>query len=85
MASRIGFIGLGNMGAHMARNLIKNGKQLVVYDSLPSAMDALKVLFRSACALTQTSTMYAGRRRAHGVVAGRCGRSMHNHRNNVAV
>lgn len=28
----IGFIGLGNMGAHMARNLIKNGHQLIVYD-----------------------------------------------------
>jgi 3-hydroxyisobutyrate dehydrogenase-like beta-hydroxyacid dehydrogenase len=29
----IGFIGLGNMGAHMARNLMKNGHQLVVYDT----------------------------------------------------
>jgi hypothetical protein len=28
----IGFIGLGNMGAHMARNLIKKGHQLVVFD-----------------------------------------------------
>lgn len=28
----IGFIGLGNMGAHMARNLIKKGHELVVYD-----------------------------------------------------
>jgi len=28
----IGFIGLGNMGAHMARNLIKKGHQLNVYD-----------------------------------------------------
>lgn len=28
----IGFIGLGNMGHHMARNLIKKGHQLVVYD-----------------------------------------------------
>jgi 3-hydroxyisobutyrate dehydrogenase-like beta-hydroxyacid dehydrogenase len=28
----IGFVGLGNMGAHMARNLIKKGHQLVVYD-----------------------------------------------------
>ena len=28
----IGFIGLGNMGAHMARNLIKKGHQLIVYD-----------------------------------------------------
>ena len=28
----IGFIGLGNMGAHMARNLIKRGHELIVYD-----------------------------------------------------
>ena len=28
----IGFIGLGNMGAHMARNLIKKGHELIVYD-----------------------------------------------------
>jgi len=28
----IGFIGLGNMGAHMARNLIKAGHSLKVYD-----------------------------------------------------
>ncbi len=30
--SSIGFIGLGNMGAHMARNLIKAGHDLKVYD-----------------------------------------------------
>ena len=28
----IGFIGLGNMGAHMARNLIKAGHSLKVFD-----------------------------------------------------
>ena len=28
----IGFIGLGNMGAHMARNLIKKGHELVIFD-----------------------------------------------------
>lgn len=39
----IGFIGLGNMGAHMARNLLKNGKKLVVYDVVPSAVEQLKV------------------------------------------
>jgi 3-hydroxyisobutyrate dehydrogenase len=30
--AKIGFIGLGNMGAHMARNLIKAGHDLKVYD-----------------------------------------------------
>lgn len=28
----VGFIGLGNMGAHMARNLLKNNHQVIVYD-----------------------------------------------------
>jgi len=30
--SRIGFIGLGNMGAHMARNLMKQGHPVTCYD-----------------------------------------------------
>uniref|UniRef100_A0A1I7ZIL9 3-hydroxyisobutyrate dehydrogenase n=1 Tax=Steinernema glaseri TaxID=37863 RepID=A0A1I7ZIL9_9BILA len=38
MTSLVGFIGLGNMGSHMARNLIKNGVKLVVYD-----VDAVRV------------------------------------------
>ena len=29
---RLGFVGLGHMGGHMARSLLKKGKQLVVYD-----------------------------------------------------
>jgi 3-hydroxyisobutyrate dehydrogenase-like beta-hydroxyacid dehydrogenase len=29
---KVGFIGLGNMGILMARNLVKNGENLVVYD-----------------------------------------------------
>ena len=35
--SRIGFIGLGTMGRHMAANLIKSGFQLSVYDVVPEA------------------------------------------------
>jgi 3-hydroxyisobutyrate dehydrogenase len=35
----IGFIGLGNMGAHMARNLLAAGHQLTVYDVAPQAVD----------------------------------------------
>ena len=34
----IGFIGLGNMGAHMARNLIKAGHTLKVFDLNEEAM-----------------------------------------------
>jgi lactate dehydrogenase-like 2-hydroxyacid dehydrogenase len=40
-AAKIGFIGLGNMGAHMARNLIKAGHQLVVFDLSADATNAL--------------------------------------------
>lgn len=38
---KIGFIGLGNMGNPMARNLLKAGHQLVVYDIIPSAVEKL--------------------------------------------
>ncbi len=38
----IGFIGLGNMGAHMARNLLKAGHSVVVYDLNQAAIDSLK-------------------------------------------
>ncbi|MBB4789494.1 NAD(P)-dependent oxidoreductase [Streptomyces nodosus] len=34
---RIGFIGLGNMGRHMARHLIQAGHQVTVHDSRPEA------------------------------------------------
>lgn len=37
----IGFIGLGNMGAHMARNLIKKGHELIVYDVNKSVVSDL--------------------------------------------
>ena len=30
--SKIGFIGLGNMGLHMAKNLIKNGHEVYGFD-----------------------------------------------------
>lgn len=36
----IGFIGLGNMGLPMARNLLKAGHRLVGYDVVPSALEA---------------------------------------------
>jgi len=38
---KITFIGLGNMGAPMARNLLKAGHGLVVYDLVPAAVAAL--------------------------------------------
>ena len=39
MAS-IGFIGLGNMGGPMARNLLKAGHKLTVFDLAPKALEA---------------------------------------------
>ncbi|KAL8113315.1 hypothetical protein AgCh_020576 [Apium graveolens] len=38
LLQRIGFIGLGNMGARMANNLIKEGYDVAVHDVNPSAM-----------------------------------------------
>ncbi|KAI5741443.1 hypothetical protein M8J76_013642 [Diaphorina citri] len=39
--SQIGFIGLGNMGSHMARNLLKNGHDVIVYDKNTDASQTL--------------------------------------------
>jgi UDP-N-acetylmuramoylalanine-D-glutamate ligase len=41
-AQKVGFIGLGNMGAHMARNLLKKGYPVVVYDLNGDAVNSLK-------------------------------------------
>lgn len=40
--SRIGFVGLGNMGGHMARNLVAAGHQLKVFDLVPDLMAAVE-------------------------------------------
>ena len=40
--STVGFIGLGNMGAPMARNLVKAGKQVIVYDVSESSVSSLQ-------------------------------------------
>jgi len=39
---KIGFIGLGKMGAPMAHNLIKAGNEVTVYDVMPEAVAAMK-------------------------------------------
>ncbi len=36
----VGFVGLGNMGAPMANNLISKGHKLVVFDLVKPAVDA---------------------------------------------
>ncbi|SDC20745.1 3-hydroxyisobutyrate dehydrogenase [Belnapia rosea] len=39
--ARIGFVGLGNMGGPMARNLLKAGHQVMGFDLVPEALAAL--------------------------------------------
>lgn len=48
--SKIAFIGLGNMGAPMANNLIKVGHQLCVYDLMPECVKALPAAKAAASA-----------------------------------
>jgi len=50
MKSGIGFIGLGIMGRHMSRHLIKAGYALSVYDLNPSAVKELAGQGATACA-----------------------------------
>ena len=38
--ARVGFIGLGNMGGHMARNLLKAGHEVIGFDLSASALEA---------------------------------------------
>lgn len=49
--TKIAFIGLGNMGAPMANNLIKAGHQLSVYDVMPECMKAFPTARAAASAL----------------------------------
>jgi len=50
---KIGFIGLGNMGTPMARNLLKAGHQLVGYDVVPAAVEKLTILGAVSAPLQQ--------------------------------
>jgi 3-hydroxyisobutyrate dehydrogenase-like beta-hydroxyacid dehydrogenase len=45
---RVGFIGLGNMGILMARNMVKNGEHLVVYDLRKEAIPEMLSLGAAA-------------------------------------
>ncbi len=38
----VGFIGLGNMGGHMAHNLLKKGHNLIVYDVTQPSVEVVK-------------------------------------------
>ena len=39
MKPKIGFIGVGIMGRHMASHLLEAGYQVVAYDAVPEATD----------------------------------------------
>ena len=46
----LGFIGLGQMGFHMARRLIEAGHRLLVLDARPQAVERLTALGARQCA-----------------------------------
>ncbi len=46
MAEQIGFVGLGIMGRPMAKNLIKAGYALTVYDIVGEAVEELEPVFQ---------------------------------------
>lgn len=50
---RIGYIGLGNMGAPMATNLAKSGCDVVVYDLEPSKVDQVAALGATAASSSE--------------------------------
>jgi 2-hydroxy-3-oxopropionate reductase len=50
MKQKIGFIGLGIMGRHMASHLIAAGHELFVYDINPASVQELVVKGAAACA-----------------------------------
>ena len=52
---RIAFIGLGNMGAPMARNLLKAGHSLVVFDVVRRNVDVLTALGAAAAASAKSA------------------------------
>jgi len=54
MQNEVGFIGLGNMGAHMARNLMKKNWKVTVYDINKDAVQAAVQDGKQAC-LTYSS------------------------------
>jgi len=53
--ARIGFIGLGNMGAPMARNLLKAGHEVAGFDVMAAALDAVPGALRAATAAEAAS------------------------------
>ncbi len=55
MTTRVGFIGLGNMGKHMAINIAKAGFDLMVYDLRAEPMRELTALGAKAARSASSS------------------------------
>ena len=71
--SRIGFVGLGAMGAHMARNLLAKGFAVRGFDLRAAALDALEAAGGS---LRCCSTGAGGNSVAAGAGSGTLGASI---------
>lgn len=63
---KIAFIGLGNMGAPMARNLLKAGHELLVFDVVRASVDALAAA--GGTAVTAASSARAAAAQAEFVI-----------------
>jgi 3-hydroxyisobutyrate dehydrogenase len=81
MAGKVGFIGLGNMGGHMAMNLVKHDFALVVYDADPTKVTPFQehgvLSVQSPAAVAQaaerTISMVATTAQAEAVISGEHG------------
>ena len=58
MSKRIGFIGLGNMGRGMCRNLIRAGHTLTVFDTSEAAAEAFRGQAEIAGSVAQVGQNY---------------------------
>ena len=77
---KVGFIGLGHMGAGMARNLIKAGHEVTVYNRTPEKARALAgagarlaTSVSEACQGDAVITMLANDEAVESLVVGRSG------------
>ncbi|MCH7621034.1 MAG: 2-hydroxy-3-oxopropionate reductase [Chloroflexi bacterium] len=61
MAEQIGFIGLGIMGKPMARNLVKAGYELTVYDIVGEAVEELAIAGAKAASSSQEVAAATGK------------------------
>jgi 3-hydroxyisobutyrate dehydrogenase len=62
---KIGFIGLGNMGAPMAQNLLKAGHDLVVFDL---STDALSQLSKAGASISQSISELASNPKIEAII-----------------